>query len=322
MARRTPIPSRPDSAARKAGPPGILELERFSQANLTRWRALSQDLDELQAVLYFGVQPEQRRLQAEIVDAIGATPAVIHEFKRWCRIVSYQYSLEPLSAAGSLTEYGGRFNPGVDLDPGTLDPWPALYLAEDPATAFREKFQLPADETVMGLTPEELALTSHASYTLVALNGTTRRTFDFTNSDPLKAVAKVLRRIKMPTRARDLGKHLGMGRAQLWMVTEGKHLHDAALQHNWRTLPVQFGLPAPSHTLAQWIRAAGFDAILYPSTKGAGRCLAVFPDKLSSGSWVELADNPPAPVKHRRLDVDSADALSAWGSLPATRRPR
>jgi hypothetical protein len=58
------------------------------------------------------------------------------------------------------------------------------------------------------------------------------------------------------------------------------------------------------------IRAAGFEAILYRSTKGSKRCLAVFPDALTSGSFVELADPAPSAVRHTRLDVESADELS------------
>ena len=50
------------------------------------------------------------------------------------------------------------FSPGNDLDPDTLSPFPALYLAQDAETAFREKFQLPSTGRVDGLRPEELAL--------------------------------------------------------------------------------------------------------------------------------------------------------------------
>ncbi len=92
--------------------------------------------------MYFGVQPEQRRLRSELLAALSLTQPLPFPFSRWTRVVSYQYSIEPLSAAGSLHAYGGRFNPGVDLDPGTLNPWPALYIGEDTETALREKFQM------------------------------------------------------------------------------------------------------------------------------------------------------------------------------------
>lgn len=308
--------------ARHANALGILELERFSQENLTRWNAVSKDLDELQWTLYFGVQPEQRRLRNELLAALRLAQPMHVPFARWTRVVSYQYSAEPLSAAGSLHAYGGRFNPGADLDPGTLNPWPALYIAEDAATALREKFQMAVGDTAAGLTPAELALTSSTSYASVAVSGAIHRVFDMTTKANLNAIAKVLGRIRMPSRARDIQRRLRIKNKDLWMITTAQQLHDAVLAQNWRTLPVQFGLPAPSHTLADLIRASGFEAILYRSTKGLGRCLAVFPEQLASGSFVELADAAPVAVQHTRLDIDSADELAGWDSMPSQKRPR
>lgn len=301
---------------------GIRELERFSQENLSRWNAVSKDLDELHAALYFGVQPEQRRLRAELIAALSQTQPHALPFSRWARVVNYQFSLEPLSAAGSLHAFGGRFNPGADLDAGTLNPWPALYIAEDPETALREKFQLAASGSVDGLTSNELALTRATSYTTLSVGGMVHRVFDMTSAANLVAVAKVLGRVKMPSRAREIQKRLGVKSSDLWMIATGQQLYDAVLTQNWRTLPVQFGLPAPSHTLAELIRAASFEAILFHSTKGSGRCLAVFPDQLASGSFVALADPAPAAVKHVRLDLDSADELAGWDSLPPQMRLR
>ena len=322
MPGRKPPPPAPRTVARHVHALGILELERFSQENLTRWNAVSKDLDELQWALYFGVQPEQRRLRTELLAALRLAPPLHVPFTRWTRVVSYQYSAEPLSAAGSLHAYGGRFNPGADLDPGTLNPWPALYIAEDAATALREKFQMAAGDTAAGLTPAELALTGSTSYASVAVSGAIHRVFDMTTQANLKAIAKVLGRIRMPSRARDIQRRLRIKNRDLWMVTTAQQLHDAVLAQNWRTLPVQFGLPAPSHTLAELIRASGFEAILYRSTKGSGRCLAVFPEQLASGSFVELADAAPVAVQHTRLDIDSADELAGWDSMPSQKRPR
>ena len=70
-------------------------------------------------------------------------------------------------------------------------------------------------------------------------------------------------------------------------------------------------------TLKPWpARAAGFEAILYRSTKGSGKCLAVFPDLLASGSFIELSDQPPTAQTHLRLDDNSADELAGWDTLP------
>ncbi len=301
-------------------PLGILELERFTTETLSRWNALSQDLDELQAALHFGVLPEQRRLRRVLVETLQQTPAATLVLDRWVRIVPFRYSMEPLSAAGSLHGYGGRFNPGADLDPGTLDPWPALYIAEDLETAFRERFQIASTETVGGLSPQELALAHLASHSTVFLNGELRDVFDMTSPSSLEAVARVFGRIRMPEKARLLRTKLGISATELKMIRTGRELHDNVLTANWRTLPVQFGLPAAGHVLAELIRAAGFAAILYRSTKGSARCVAVFPDMLGSGSFVELADVAPVSVRYTRLDVDSGEELSGWETLPMTRR--
>ena len=86
-------------------------------------------------------------------------------------MVTYQYSLEPLTCAGSLQALGGRFNAGCELDANTMRPWPALYLAQNFETAYREKFQLASDVQVDGLTPQELSLEGAVSHTTVLLMG-------------------------------------------------------------------------------------------------------------------------------------------------------
>ncbi len=106
------------------------------------------------------------------------------------------------------------------------------------------------------------------------------------------------------------------------MVQTGKQLHEMVLKQNWRILPIQYGLPAQSQILAELIRAAGFEAILYQSTKGPGKCLAVFPDLLDGQSFVELVDKSPPAVKHVRLDIDTATELAGWDILPPQLRAR
>jgi hypothetical protein len=304
---------------RRVGPPGLIELDRFTESTLKQWKTYSQDLDELQQTLFFGVRPEQQRLQQEILSALGETAPIHVELDGWCRIVPYRYSLEPLSCAGSLQGVGGRFNAGIDLDPDTLAPWPALYLAADYETAFREKFQLARDARVDGLTPEELALEHVSSHATMVLRGRLYRVFDMTTVEALAPVAKVLRRIKIPPRARQLDVKLKTGAR---MIRTSQELHDAVCIHNWRTLPIQFGLPAASHVLAGWIRSAGFEATQYRSTKGAGNCVALFPGLIGANSFVELRDPAPESVQHTRLDSDTADLLSGWESVPRQFWPR
>ncbi|MGA8515721.1 MAG: RES family NAD+ phosphorylase [Burkholderiaceae bacterium] len=314
------IPARRATAPQE--PRGILELDRFNEATLSQWNSASRDLDELVAVLYFGLEPERRRLRPDLLAALQAIPLTTVELARWARVVTYQYSLEPLSSAGSLKNIGGRFNAGAELDANTLNPWPALYLAEDNETAFREKFQIPNGELTGGLTPQELALEHGVSHTNLFVKGHLSRVFDMTKLDSLAPVAKVLGRIKMPPRTRQIQARLKIASQGVFMVQTGKQLHEMVLKQNWRILPIQYGLPAQSQILAELIRAAGFEAILYQSTKGPGKCLAVFPDLLDGQSFVELVDKSPPAVKHVRLDIDTATELAGWDILPPQLRAR
>ena len=100
----------------------------------------------------------------------------------------------------------------------------------------------------------------------------------------------------------------------LRMLTNGKQLFDVTAVHNWRVLPIQFGLPSPSQILSELVRAADFEAIAYQSSKGAGVCVAVFVDRLAPGSFVELTGNAP-PGAITRLDVDTADELAGWAQV-------
>ena len=100
------------------------------------------------------------------------------------------------------------------------------------------------------------------------------------------------------------------------MIQSGQGLYIAVLKHNWRVQPAQFGLPARSHILAELVRAAGFEAILYKSTMGPGKCLAVFPEKLSGSAHIELEDKAPPEVKHTRLDENTAGDLAGRHILP------
>lgn len=315
-----PKPKKPVIPAARSSPQapiGIRELDRFSNASIDQWNAISRDLDELEANLYFALEPERRRLRSQLLGALQLQQSKPLLMQGWVRIVDYRYTNMPLSSAGSLTGFGARFNAGMDLDPGTLKPWPALYLAEDYETAYREKFQLKSSQTVDGLQPEELALQNGRSHSTVLLQGRIDRAFDMTVPRNLDAVANVLKRIKMPERAKGLKKKLRLKPTDLSMVQSGQSLYNAVLAHNWRVQPAQFGLPARSHVLAELVRAAGFEAILYKSTMGPGRCLAVFPDQLSGQAYVELVDKAPPEVQHIRLDDNSAGDLAGWHILPS-----
>ena len=301
-------------------PRGILELERFTEENITQWNLASENLNELEDVLYFSLEPERRRLRSELITSLQKNDPLEFEVSNWSRIVSFEHSSEPLSCAGSIKSYGGRFNVGLELDSGTLSPWPALYIAENFETAFREKRQLSSDSVIEGLTPSELALMPGENLTAVSIEGQLYRAFDMRNAKSLESISKVLRKIKMPARAKALQKKLRISSRDLYMLRTPKQLHDAICKVNWRALPIQFGLPSQSQIIAELIKATGFEAILYPSSKSNGGCMAIFPELLTDGSYIKIAGNQLPMVQFSRLDATTSNNLTGFEFIEITKR--
>jgi hypothetical protein len=296
-------------------PLGILELERFSEESLHKWHKFSDNLNEFEDTLYHALEPERKRLRSELVESLSRQKPIPVKENNWVRIVPYKYGDAPLSSAGSLNGIGGRFNAGVELDANTMQAWPALYLAENYETAFREKFQLAKGEQVDGLSATELALDAGASHSCIQVNIDLSKVFDLTSAHALNDLCKIIAKFKTPHRVKELRQELRMPTNQALLVRTPANLLKTVCEFNWRSRPVQFGLPANSHILADWVIAAGYEAIIYQSSKGAGRCIAVFPEQLLDYSFVELADPSPAGVIFTRLDGDTAESLSGWDTV-------
>lgn len=302
--------------------PGLLELDRFSEADIERWSKLSKDLDELSNILYSGVEPQRLRYHSALLKALQSVPTKPMDFSGWVRQVPWRYTNDPLSAAGSLKNYGGRFNIGADVDNSIHARWPALYIASNQETAYRERFGLSKDEACDGLTSDELVLTTDSSYTLVRLDGHLELVFDLGQAGALDSICAVLRKMTLPAEARKLSKRLKLRTRSVRMISSPSHLLAETLVTNWRSLPVQFGVPSVSQVLASLIIDAGYEGIRYPSTKGDGECVAVFPHRLAGdSSFVSTADPAPESVRYSRLDLTTADELCGWDMLPRQLRP-
>ena len=229
--------SNPKPPTRGARTAALQELDRFSTADLQRWRTASEQLDELNAALYFATEPDRRRIRHKLIAALQGAPVHVHSFENWIRSVTYEHSLQPLSSAGSLTDIGGRFNTGYELDEGTLGPWPALYIAQDLETAYREKFGLTSADRVDGLTGEELALEGKISHSNVVLRGRIERVFEMTNFTSLNSFGRLLGKIKMPRQAEVLKKDLKIPAHELTMVKNGEQLFNLVTKMNWGINP-------------------------------------------------------------------------------------
>src|SRR5450755_2045334 len=100
--------------------------------------------------------------------------------------------MEPLSVAGSVKREGGRFNIGSDLSPAAFPAFPALYLAEDYDTAFRERFAGALVPKRSALSAADFSLRSPGTFTQMRLKGSVENVIDIGDLEALRSFAKVL----------------------------------------------------------------------------------------------------------------------------------
>lgn len=304
----------------KRGPPdrkppvpvtrGLRELERFSHADLRAWSRVSGYLDELHTLLYAGPEADRIAHRQPILDSLRSQrgPAVSGDI--WTRIVDFEFADDPLSPAGSLRSVGGRFNVGADLRAAGFEPWPVLYLAQDYDTAYRERFILPPNGSAGALKPHELALRKPSSFANVNVRVRMDSVFDLTRADVLRPLIDIIGKFRLPPRVAELSRLLKLKRGAVHLVRSASELHRVIMSPDWRLWPAQFDLPSQSQLLGRYIADAGFEAIRFRSSKGAGDCLAVICRNLAdSDAFVELSDTPHSGMRCIRLDRSNARAL-------------
>lgn len=302
------------------GLPDLKVLDRFSKADLQVWDARSRDLDELHDLIYYGPEAARRRYSEQISAALNSPDPVSVDLSDWVRMVKLRYINSPLSAAGSLRGIGGRFNIGQDVDKRMRSPFPALYLAEDSETAYREMYQCDVgSKSATGLLPEELSLmVSSATF---FLRGNVDHIFDCTRPENLQPLCKVLSRIEMPEKARAILKRLKAPGA-IRMVSDPEDLYLELYRADWRTWPAQFGIPSASQQLAEMLSTAGYQGMKYHSTKGRGNCVALFPHNVGAAdTFVQLRDAAPESITATELTAKNAADLCGWEILATCDRP-
>jgi hypothetical protein len=277
-------------------------LEKFTSSDLRTWKRQSENLEKYHVQLYYHLQGLRALHHDELCEALCSSASFALALKKWVRIVDYKYSLQPLAAAGSLV-HGGRFNIGNDLDPSKFPAFPALYLAENHDTAYEERFgSRPSSATE--IEGHDFALRRPASFASVSVSGHVSNLFDLRSAANLKAFIEIVSSFAIPKELKDLGRSVGI--AGPLLVSQAGQLKKTLLAHNWRMYPTQFELPANPQVFGRLIQDAGFDGIIYPSTKGPRNCVALFPANFAeSDSYIEIADERPPGVTKFRLDADT-----------------
>ena len=302
MPRKPPRKPKPPNRAQPAQPQAGVELERFTDADLRTWNRQAEDLERYHVQLFFHLEGQRALRHNDLCDALRQSVPASIVVDRWARIIDYKYSLQPLSAAGSLVR-GGRFNIGNDLDPGKYPVFPALYLAADYDTAYAERFGQRPSATAR-LQGHEYALRTPGSFTSINVNGQLHNLFDLRNTKNLRKFAAIISEFDLPKELRDLAASARI-KSPLIVRSTGQ-LKTSLLAHNWRLYPSQYEIPANSQVFARFVIDAGFDGIVYASTKGPKACVALFPTNFKgSESYVDLADEAPSGATHTRFDQET-----------------
>jgi len=305
---RRPRPPKQPSRAGSSEPdlPSLVELDRFSEVSLHRWKAAGHRMGALQRALYFGLENQRQLAEGRLLESIRASARGDFSASGWSRVVDYRYSLEPLSTTGSLHYVGGRFNIGADLSPGAFTPFPALYCAEDYSTALLEKFGV-REASRGALTGADLALRRPSSFAQVRLRLQLETVLDIRDLAALKPIVEILKGFQIPKSVPQTARKLGL-KQNPWLIRSASTLQRQLLHPNWRMLPAQFDLPSNSQIFGRLVAAAGVHGILYSSVRDATRaCVALYPQNWQdSASFVEVEDATPEGIRARRLDGSHA----------------
>lgn len=284
-------------------------VEQFSESDLRAWKKFAAAESQYHLGRFYHFEAQRQLRDREILDALSIPDPERVDEENFTRIVEYKYSNQPLSSVGSLYS-GGRFNIGDDVAAKRLRPFPALYIGSDYDTAYHERFGVFRPTKGTGsLRPHELALQEPDSFTSCRLNVKLQRLFDLSQIKNLRPYASVEAKFGLPGHLRALEKTIGHKSTPKSLGA--KAIRKTLMSIDWRFLPTNFGIPAAPQVFGRAIRQAGYEGILFRSTKGPGNCIAVYPENLLPGSSIELADDMPDPdiAIQATLTADNFEAL-------------
>jgi hypothetical protein len=209
-------------------------LDQFTRTDFREWQNLADGLDAYHVSLYFYLEGLRNLHQEEIRKALQAPDSTSITLNNWARIVSYKYTLAPLSAVGSL-RFGGRFNIGADINPSQFPPFPALYIAETYETAYAEKFEMTISEDRSGLSGHELALSKPTSFTHASISGELNNLFDASRNLSFTDFLEIINKFRIPRELKASALRVGIKKP---LVINPAMLKQTLLGNDWRHYPV------------------------------------------------------------------------------------
>lgn len=278
-------------------------LDEFSESDVRTWTRRAEAAEKYHVQLYYALEAQRKIHSADLYraleDAVIESPI---ELDKWVRICTYRYSNQPLNAYGSVVGIGGRFNYGNSLDQVDPSPFPALYIGESYAVSHREYFNLEPNESSV-LTAEEFALIPNRSHAVVHVSGRLHNLLDVTKRRNLNSFVSVLKKFSVARETQAMAKEAGIEQMQL--IRDSKMLSNVLSDRQFRGWGRNYGLPATCQIFGKLVWESQFDGIVYRSTRGGGRCVALFPENLQrSESRLWLSDHAP---EHTNSTLDASN---------------
>ena len=284
----------------------LYPLDIISIPDIRRYKQRHEAILDYYYEYYSYFQNERAKRIEDIKEAILSNTGSF-EFSAWHRILDLQFMENPLSARGSvLNDPGGRFNIG-NIDQLKFPSFPALYLAENYETAYREKNQILPDEKFdEGLSSDDLSLTDQNSTVDLLLRGHLKSVIDLSDKNSLKDFYNVIKDIKLSKQLEKKSQRLNL--ATMYHVKSYQELRKSILQDKWRQLPMLTDIPANSQIFGQLVHISQVEGIVYLSRMSASlKCLAVFPKNfVKSDSQIKIQDiNKPKNIRFTELSSDT-----------------
>jgi len=285
--------------------PAELLLELISDRDLNTSRERAGVIQNYHTQLFYELEGQRAAHKDEIRSALQSVPGISVDVTRWCRQIQCRYAVSPLSCIGSM-RISGRFNYGDDLD-SRFPRFPALYVAEDRATAHCEMFQISSSDTGK-LSTAALNLHAEASIAAYALSGTVSQVFDLTQASNLAAFLTVTKGFKLSAELRKMEQSWRIGHRDVAALPE--QLMNTFMDPDWRTFPMYADIPANSQVFGNLLAEAGFEGVLYPSIRNrGGRALALFPRNFRNSTSKVWVNDPPPGARCVELSATSCDEL-------------
>lgn len=281
-------------------------LESGTLSDMLEAKRITEDMIKYQWDYYSELARQRDEIIGPIKESL-ISASKSFQFNRWQRGVKYKYSLHPLSTNGSLTNNGGRFNTGTNVN-SQVPTFPALYLASDKDTALQEHLgQIPpskeikkmiasslgmTEEDINELSPRELALCNPSSETVVSVSGKLDKVIDLRSYKSLELFVKLIKVFKISDDLKRRAMILGVSNPEV--VKTAKQLLMTFLQSDWTLLPARYAVPSNSQIFGHLVFIAGIEGVIYPSKLTGEPCLALFPKNfVATDSFIMLDDESP-----------------------------